>query len=150
MSYTQLLYHIVFRTKHSRRTLPPEFSRDLYNYLWGIAGAQHCKLYRINGMEDHIHLLISLPTNLAVADFLRDLKANSSKWLRENPRFPHFDGWNEGYAALTYCLRDIDMVGEYIKNQQKHHTTITSREEYRLTIEDMGLTMSSYEKFEDA
>ena len=149
MSYTQILYHIVFRTKNSRRTLPHSVEKKLYNFIWGMVKQRDCMLYRINGMEDHVHLLISLHPTIALSDFMRELKAGASKWLATQPEFPDFDGWNEGYAALTYSKRDIDTIAEYIRNQREHHKCISFAEEYRNIIREMGLEPSPYEKLGD-
>lgn len=101
MSYVQLLYHAVIRTKSSEPTLSLEHSDDLYRYIWGVMKAKNCVLYRINGMEDHIHILFSLHPTIALSDFMRDLKAETSK-----------------------------MLIRYIKNQREHHNMVSFREEY--------------------
>jgi putative transposase len=141
MSYTQLLYHLVIRTKASQPTLSLEHSDDLYRYIWGIIKNKNSKLYRINGVEDHVHILLSLHPTIAVADFIRDMKAESSKMLKRTPGFENFTAWSEGYAALTYCLKDKDMIINYIKNQREHHKTVSFKDEYVAFLEEMGLTL---------
>ena len=138
-SYRQILYHIVFRTKDSKRTLPLADSDELYKYIWGIARQKGCVLYRINGMEEHIHMLTDLNPNIALADYIRDIKTSTSLWLKSNPRFAHFAGWAAGYAALTYAWSDKDAVTAYIKNQREHHKTITFADEYRKLLLDHGV-----------
>jgi REP element-mobilizing transposase RayT len=91
-SYRQLLYHIVFRTKDSRATLRQENVRDLYAYITGIIKNKNSKLYRINGVEDHIHMLTDIHPSISLADFMRDVKANSSLWMKESGKFPGFEG----------------------------------------------------------
>jgi len=120
-SYRQIIYHIVFRTKNGRKTLVQEHSGELYAYMMGIIKNKNCFLYRINGMEEHIHILSDLHPSLALADYLRDIKAFSSLWLKQSGRFPEFECWAEGYAALTYAWRDKDMIANYINYQQVHH-----------------------------
>jgi putative transposase len=98
-SYRRILYHLVFRTKYSRKNLIPEHSKELYAYLMGIIRNKHCFLYRINGMEDHLHILCELHPSIALADFMRDMKTSSSIWLKQSGKFPKFTGWADGYAA---------------------------------------------------
>ena len=140
-SYRQILYHIVFRTKDSKRTLPLEVCDELYKYIWGIVRGKECVLYRINGMEEHVHMLTDLNPNIALADYVRDIKTSSSLWLKANPRFPHFDGWAAGYAALTYAWSDKDVVAAYIKNQREHHKTTTFADEYKKLLLEHGVTI---------
>ena len=141
MSYTQLIYHVVIRTKASKTTLPLERSEGLYRYIWGIIQNKKGLLFRVNGMEDHIHILFSLHPTIALSDFIRDLKAETSKMLKRTAGFEQFTAWGEGYAALTYNLKDRDMVIDYIKNQQEHHKTLSFREEYAAFIKEMGLEL---------
>jgi REP element-mobilizing transposase RayT len=77
-SYRQILYHIVFRTKAGSKTLPLKYNKELFKYIWGIIKNKKCHLYRINGMEDHIHILSDLHPSIALADFVRDIKTASS------------------------------------------------------------------------
>jgi len=135
-SYRQILYHLVFRTKDSQKTIVPAHSRELYAYIMGIIRNKNCKLYRINGTEDHIHVLCDLHPSVALADFMRDIKASTSTWLKQSEKFPDFNGWGNGYAALTYGLRDKDMIANYIKNQQKHHNMESYEEELRRLLKE--------------
>ena len=138
-SYRQILYHLIFRTKDSRKTLVPEHARELYAYLLGFIKKKNFFLYRINGMEEHLHILCDLHPTLALADYMRDMKTSSSIWLKESGKFPDFRGWADGYAALTYSWRDKDMIVNYIKNQQEHHKKETFEEELRRILKEHGV-----------
>jgi len=138
-SYRQILYHIIFRTKDSRKTIVPEHSRELYAYFMGIIKNKNCFLYRINGMEDHIHILCDLHPSIALADYLRDIKTASSIWLKETGKFSRFDGWADGYAALTYAWKDKEMIVNYIKNQQEHHKKESFKEELKRLLKEHGI-----------
>ena len=140
-SFRQILYHIIFRTKNSAKTLPITDSDDLYRYIWGIIKNKNCTLLRINGMEDHIHVLSDLHPSIALADYVREIKASSSHWLKINSNFPAFDGWAEGYAALTYAWRDKDLIVDYIKNQREHHKQTDFVTEYRKLLEEHGIVI---------
>ena len=142
-SFRQIFYHIVFRTKDSAKTLPLSDCDDLYRYIWGIIKNKKAILLRINGMEDHVHILSDLPPTVALADYVRDIKANSSSWLKNNRKFPAFVGWAEGYAALTYAWRDKDMIVDYIKNQREHHKQTDFVSEYRKLLEEHGIMVDN-------
>jgi REP element-mobilizing transposase RayT len=141
MSYVQLLYHIVIRTKASQPVLSLEHSDELYRYIWGIIKNKNSILYRINGVEDHVHILLSLLPTIALSDFVREMKAESSKMLKRTAGFERFTAWSEGYAALTYSLRDKEMIIDYIKEQREHHKTVSFKEEYMAFLEEMGLKL---------
>jgi REP element-mobilizing transposase RayT len=92
-------------------------------------------------MEDHIHILLSLHPTLALSDFMRDLKAESSKMLKRTVGFEKFTAWSEGYATFTYSVKDKDMIIHYIKNQREHHKKQTFMEEYVAFLKEMGLVL---------
>ena len=138
-SYRQILYHLIFRTKNSQDTLVPEHSRELYAYLMGVIKNKNCFLYRINGIENHIHILSDLHPSIALADFMCDIKASSSLWLKQSGKFPNFEGWADGYAALTYSWRDKAMIVNYIKNQQEHHKKESFKDELRRLLKEHGI-----------
>ena len=93
MSYNNLFYHIIFRTKKNQKTLSLTHSDELFKYIWGIINRKDCFLFRINGIEDHIHMLVSIHPTIAVADFVRDIKRSSSIMLKLEKGFEKFKGW---------------------------------------------------------
>jgi len=139
MSYTKLLYHIVFRTKYGKNTIPEQHEKELYAYILGIVNNKKSKLYRIGGTENHLHLLIDIHPTFALSDFMRELKEHSSKWLAQNPNFPDFEGWAVSFAGFTYNLSDKQMIINYIKNQKEHHKTVSFEEEYRCFLVENGI-----------
>ena len=140
-SYCQILYHLIFRTKDSRKSLNQAHSRELYAYILGFIKNKNCFLYRINGVEDHIHILSDLHPTIALSDLLRDLKTSTSIWLKQSGKFSSFEGWADGYAALTYAWKDKDMLINYIKNQQEHHKNETFEAELRRILEEQGVVV---------
>lgn len=114
MSYTQSYYHIVFRTKRSERTIREEAERVLYKYIYTFSVNKGCKVFRIGGMPDHIHILVGLPAMHAVAVYVKELKEKTSRWLRTSELFPLFDGWAEGYAALSCGYDALPVITNYI------------------------------------
>lgn len=141
-SYRQILYHIVFRTKDSLKTLNLENSEELYKYIWGIIKSRDGVLYRINGMEDHIHILSDLHPSIALADYVRDIKTASSIWLKASGKFQKFEGWADGYAGLTYAFSEKETVTNYIKGQREHHKTVTFEDEYRKLLLEHGVQIN--------
>lgn len=139
MSYKQIYYQIVFGTKHRKPTIAEEHCEELYKYIWGIIKNNKCKLYRINGIEDHIHIFSDLHPTVALADYVKDIKVASSIWMKENGKFPEFEGWQDGYGAFTYSLKEKDMIINYVKNQKEHHKRETFYDEYKRLLIENGI-----------
>ena len=129
-TYTQILYQIVFSTHSRERTLTEHNQAELYKYATGILKNKKCHLYRINGVEDHIHIVTHIHPTVALANLLKDIKLASSAWIKDNKIFPYFNGWQDGYGAFTYFIKEKDRLIEYVKNQKEHHTKKTSKEEF--------------------
>jgi REP element-mobilizing transposase RayT len=129
-SFACLHYHIIFSTKNREPILVPELAERVYGYVGGILEGQHGTLLQIGGMPDHVHLLAGLSREMCVAEAVRLLKANSSKWIHE--QFPDLSAfaWQAGYGAFTVSYSNLDAVRFYIQNQQKHHRTKTFQEEF--------------------
>jgi len=138
-SYRQHLYHIVFRTKDSNPTIDQNHSNQLYSYITGIVKNKMSHLYRINGVENHMHILTDTHPSVAPADFVKEIKANSSLWMKNSGLFPLFKGWAEGYGSFTCSFRDKDKLIKYIKGQQEHHKKKTFEEEYRILLMEAGI-----------
>lgn len=143
MSYTQLYYHIVFGSKSSEPVIVKKYKNDLYNYIWGIIKNQGGTLLRIGGAENHVHIFTSIPSTVAVSNFVQSIKGMSSKWLQNEPenrkKFPFFHGWAEGYCALTYSYRDREVISNYIKNQEEHHRRESWREEFIRLLKEFNI-----------
>ncbi|WP_008583548.1 IS200/IS605 family transposase [Niabella soli] len=137
MSYRQIFYQIIFATKNRCKTITEAHCEELYKYIWGIIKNKKCKLYRINGTEDHIHIFSDLHPSISLADYIRDIKASSSIWMKNNSRFPEFRGWQESYGAFTYSIKERSTITSYVKNQKEHHKIEPFYDEYkRLLIEN--------------
>ena len=140
MSYVELLIHAVVRTYKSESTLPTDDRiKFLYQDIWGIIKNKGGHLYRINSISDHVHLLFTMPPTIALSDFMKAIKASSSKIIKSVDGFEKFKAWGEGYAALSCNVRDKDVIVKYIINQQEHHKKVTFRDEYISFIKEMGL-----------
>lgn len=140
MSLTSVYIHIVFRTKSSVPAISLEHSEKLYGYIWGISKNLGVNLLRINGMEDHIHLFVKLPPRISLSEFVRGVKANSSRWAKESGYFPNFSGWATEYAAFSYSEKDKDVVVNYIRTQREHHKKTSMKEELETLCKEFGLS----------
>ena len=137
-TYTQILYHVVFSTKNRERVLTADHREKLFRYLWGIHKNIDCHLHRINGVEDHVHLLISLHPALSLSDYVKEIKTGSSKWIKAERIFPDFTGWQDGYGAFTLSVNEKEAVSNYIKGQEEHHCAVSFLDEYRRLLEQSG------------
>jgi len=139
MSYVQSIYHAVIRPHKSESVLPDDDRRKfLYQDVYGIINNKRGKLYRINSVSDHVHILFSMPATVSLSEFMKAIKASSSKAIKSADGFERFRAWSEGYAALSCSLKDVDGIVKYIINQQEHHKKITFRDEYTSFIKEIG------------
>lgn len=95
-TYTQILYQIVFSTKNRERTLIKSNRDELFKYIVGICENKNCHLYRINGVEDHLHIITHIHPSLSLSSLVKDIKLASSEYIKKNNLFPQFSGWQSG------------------------------------------------------
>ena len=130
-TYTQIHIHFVFAVKFRDGIIQSKWKEDLYKYMSGIIQNNHHKLLAINGMPDHIHILIGLRPAQSISDLMKEVKQSSSKWINQNKLSNgHFE-WQEGYGAFSYSKSQIGQVINYIQNQELHHEKKTFTQEYR-------------------
>jgi REP element-mobilizing transposase RayT len=129
-SFTCLHYHLVFSTKHRLPQIAADLAPRLYAYLGGILRSDDGCLVAAGGMPDHVHLLARLSKQASVADALRLLKANSSKWIHETFPDRRDFAWQNGYGAFAVSYSNLTRVQRYIANQAEHHRTLTFQEEF--------------------
>ncbi len=141
-AFTQIIYHIVFSTKDRVPCLQESQREDLFRYIWGIVKNKRCYLYRINRVEDHLHLLTSIHPSTCLSDFIKDIKLGTSKWIKENRIFPSFSYWQEGYGAFTYSSKEMTHLVEYIKKQKEHHARISFRDELKALLMEHGIAFN--------
>ncbi|MBO4871076.1 MAG: transposase [Muribaculaceae bacterium] len=139
MSVTISLFHIVINTLGRKMTIPDETSEHMYKYIASIVKNKGCKLFRINGIGNHIHILVGLSSNIALSDIVRDIKQGSSKWAKQQTYFPNFRGWGKEYGAFSCSVRDIESIINYINNQRIHHRQNSFEQEYQDMVERSGL-----------
>ena len=136
-SYIASYFHIVFSTKDRRRSILPEWEARLFSYLGGIVKGMDAIPLMIGGVEDHIHLLISLASKHRLDYFLRDLKGDSSGWIHKE--ITKMFEWQKGYAAFSVSPTAIDSVSRYIENQRQHHTKVDFKSEFVDLLNKAGI-----------
>ena len=138
-TYTQIYLHIVFAAEGRQSLIPPEHNDELQKYITGIVSAQRHKLIAINNMPDHLHLLVGLRPDAALSELVRDIKANSSRFISDKRWVAGRFSWQEGFGALSYSRSQLGTVIRYIENQQKHHAKKSFRNEYTELLERFGV-----------
>jgi putative transposase len=119
-TYCSSLYHCIFSTKERRPWIALDVQSQLWAYMGGIARAHGAKALGVGGMNDHAHLLLSLPSALAVADAMREIKSGSSHWMRKSAGVKTF-AWQEGYGAFSIGWNQVEVTLAYIQQQPEHH-----------------------------
>ena len=139
MAHTRFLFHIVFATKDRFPLINPRWESELYKYISGIVRNLKGRVIEINGMQDHVHILVSL-SPCDFREFMRELKASSSRWAkRHQPKF----SWQRRYGAFTVSESAVDAVRDYIRRQKEHHKDRTFEQEY------MGILRKHNVEFDD-
>lgn len=120
-TYSQILLHVVFSTKHREPWIKPDIAERLYPYMGGIVRAQNGVLHDIGGIEDHVHLYLRWRPDESVSDLMRTTKGRSSLWIHQTyPNLKAF-AWQEGYSVFSVSKSQEDAVKKYIYGQREHH-----------------------------
>jgi REP element-mobilizing transposase RayT len=144
-THTQLIYHIVFATKNRAATLEESQKKRLFAFIFHLLKNKKCFLYRINGVEDHIHILTHVHPSISISTLVKDIKVSTSLFIKRESVFKNFNGWQEGYGAFTETIKTKDRLIEYVKNQEKHHEKMSYFDEYKGLLKDYGIAFE--EKF---
>ena len=129
-TYTQIYIHIVFSVKGRQSLIPKQHKSELHGYIMGIIRKKKQTVVEINSMPDHIHILVGITPDTAISDLVRDIKANSTKFINRKQWVVGKFQWQEGFGAFSYARSQLDNIIDYIRNQEKHHSRKTFREEY--------------------
>jgi putative transposase len=129
-TYSNLLIHVIFATKERRPLIHADFSQRLYEYMCGVARDEFGKAIKVGGMPDHVHALISLKSDVALAHAMNRLKSLSSGWVHKLADGPTDFAWQSGYGAFSVSQSNALTVAQYIANQAHHHATRTFEEEF--------------------
>jgi len=121
-----LYYHLVWATKNRERLIQPHIEERLFSHLLAKAASLDVTVFAINGWYDHVHLVVSVPPKLAVADMVKHLKGASAHAMNEAGDLPYHFVWQRGYGAMTIGERHRFIAEEYVRNQKEHHTLQTT------------------------
>ena len=116
-TYVQLFYHLIWSTKNRELSIPAAVQDRLHDYLGGAFKAKGCLPLQIGGMADHIHVLVTIPPAIAVAEIVRNVKVTTTKWVRDNFHQLNDFSWQEGYGAFSVSVSKQEVVKNYIQNQ---------------------------------
>jgi len=134
MSYISSYFHCVFSTKERRLLITPTLRNRLWPFLGGIARQNKMKAIEIGGVEDHVHILLSLPSTMPISKALQLMKGGSSKWIHETFPEHRLFAWQEEYGAFSVSVSQLDKTVEYIKGQEAHHLRMTFQEEFLVLL----------------
>jgi REP element-mobilizing transposase RayT len=130
-SFSQIYIQLVFVVRRREKLIRKEWEEELYKYITGIIAAKGQKLMAINGVEDHIHILIGMKPSCRLSDLVKEVKFSSGGFVNDKNFCKKQFRWQEGYGAFSYSQSAIKNVINYINNQKEHHRQTTFEEEYR-------------------
>ncbi|GAA3751614.1 IS200/IS605 family transposase [Flavobacterium ginsengisoli] len=148
-TYSQLYIQIVFAVKGRQNLISKNWKNEIYKYITGIITNQKQKLIAINGMPDHIHILVGIKPNVSISDLVRDIKSSSSKFINEQKWINGKFEWQTGFGAFSYGHSQLTPVINYIENQEEHHKTKTFKEEYIAFLKIFNIDFKNEYLFDD-
>ena len=147
-TFSQVYMQYVFAVKGRENLIKKTFEEELYKYIAGIVNGKEQKPLAINGMPDHIHVLVGLRPAMRISDLIRDIKNNSSNFINDKGWLKQKFSWQEGYGVFSYSESNYGKVIDYIKDQKKHHEKRTFRQEYLLLLKRFNIPFEEKYLFE--
>jgi len=138
-TYTQIHFQLVLVVKYRRALIHISWKEELYKYMAGVIRNHEHQLLAINGVEDHVHILIGYRPAQPLPQLMQDIKQASALWVNETRGLPMKFVWQNGYACFSYMRRDVPMIKRYIEKQEEHHRKKTFREEYVELLREFGV-----------
>ena len=138
-SLSKLYVHIVFHIKNNNVLIRPEDEKELYAYIGGIIKVNEAFPIKINGTENHLHILTTMSKNLSLAKFVEEIKRNSSRWIKNKGTHYRFFAWQGGYAGYSVSQSKVATVEKYIENQKEHHKSETFQDEYMKFLQEYNV-----------
>ena len=148
-TYTQIHIHAVFVVKYRHALIDKTWREKLYKYISGIIEKQGHKLLAINGMPDHLHIFFGMRPTQSISKLMQDIKGDSSKWINTNKFAKGKFEWQSGYGAFSYSKSQVNLVIDYIKNQEAHHHKKTFTDEYKEMLEKFNVEYDERFLFKD-
>lgn len=147
-TYSQIYVHVVFAVKNRQNLLQSPWRTEVFKYMSAILEAKGHQPIVVNGVSDHVHLFFSLSPEAALSGLVRDLKINTTRFIRTRQFVDGPFSWQQGYGAFTYSRSQFDRVCHYIRNQEEHHRNDTFQEEYRTLLVKFGIPYDQNYLFE--
>lgn len=138
-TYTRIYLRLVFSPQGHENVIPVKHKEELQKYTTGIIQNRKHKLLAINYMPYHVHIFIGYQPSQLLPDLLRDIKANTSRFINENKWLPGKFHWQEGYGAFSYGHSQINNVIQYINTQEEHHKKASFKDEYLKLLEKLDV-----------
>ena len=142
-TYTQIYIQAVFAVEGRQSLIASEHKVEIYKYMTTVIQTQKNKVMAINGMPDHVHLLIGMNPDIALSDLVRDVKAASSRLINDNRWFRGQLNWQRGYGAFSYSKSQVSKVAKYIEDQERHHAKRSFRDEYEALLKKFEVEYDS-------
>jgi REP element-mobilizing transposase RayT len=129
-SFSKIYIQIVFAVHGRQNLLKLPWRTEVFKYISGIISNKNQKPIIVNGVSDHVHILVGMKSSISVSELVRDIKNNSTNFIRDMQWLPNKFNWQEGHGAFSYSSKDVDFIYNYILNQEEHHKKFSFREEY--------------------
>lgn len=139
MSTTLSLFHLVFCTYRRRMTINLDNEEALYRFIWKLLTERKCKLLRINGTPNHIHIFVDIHSSIPLAKLAGEIKRISSLWMKQSNLFPEFEKWGKEFFGFSKSVNEKNFVINYIKNQKAHHHCISFEDEIKSLVNEEGI-----------
>ncbi|SFQ34875.1 IS200/IS605 family transposase [Parafilimonas terrae] len=147
-TYSQISIHTVFAVKKRENLIHPDWRDELHRYISGIITGNGATSLAVGGWKDHVHIFFGMPVTTSIADLMRIVKTNSSKWINEQKFIKGKFEWQSGYGAFSYSRSQRNNVINYILNQEEHHRVKTFKEEYLKMLSDFNVVHDEKYLFE--
>ncbi|HKV41363.1 MAG TPA: IS200/IS605 family transposase [Blastocatellia bacterium] len=147
-TYSQIIIQLVFAVEGRQSLISPEHQEELNKYVTGIVRNKRSKMLAVNGIPDHIHILIGLNPAQAISGLVRDIKADSNEWINSKGWVRGRFSWQEGYGAFSYSRSQLDRVVRYVMNQREHHSKRTFKDEYLTLLRKFDIAFKDEYLFE--
>jgi putative transposase len=138
-TYTQIIIQLVFAVEERQSLIAAAHQEEVNKYITGIVQKKRSKMLAINGVPDHIHILLGLHPTQAISDLVRDIKSDSSEWINGKGWVRGRFSWQEGYGAFSYSRSQLDTVAKYVLNQPEHHSKHSFKAEYLSTLRNFDI-----------
>ena len=138
-TYTQFHIQTIFAVQNKQSLIHKEWKEELYKYMTAIIQNEGHKLLQINGVSDHVHILMGMRPIQSISELIKKVKGESSKWINEKGFSKFRFSWQQGYGAFSYSKSQVPSVIKYIQNQEKHHSQKTFLEEYKSLLDAFGV-----------